>query len=60
MSGAPVRNEWCKDCQGHGARWLASHMTNPSARERWETCDRCNGDGIEPKATSASDEGDEE
>lgn len=47
MSGE--RNEYCKDCQGHGSRWLASHMTNPSAPERWETCERCEGDGFEPK-----------
>ena len=58
MSGE--RNEYCKDCQGQGSRWLASHMTNPSAREHWETCDRCGGDGFEPKAKRADEEGDEE
>ncbi len=46
----------CRDCRGHGRRWLASHMTDPSARERWETCERCDGSGEEPQPEQEDEE----
>ena len=53
---APERNEYCKACGGRGERWLSDHMTNPSAKSSWSTCDRCGGDGYEPKTEPQEDE----
>jgi hypothetical protein len=54
-----ARDEKCKDCDGWGERWLSEHLTNPSAKSSWSTCDRCGGDGYEPKHNTEEDEADE-
>lgn len=51
--------EPCKECDGWGQRWLCDHMTNPSAKSSWQTCERCNGDGFEPEEEQEEDADDE-
>lgn len=54
MSGE--RRDYCRDCQGHGSVWTCDAVDGFERNRRWETCERCDGDGYEPKTEPQEDE----
>lgn len=38
----------CPECRGWGQRFTSTHRTDPSAKDRWYDCDRCEGRGEIP------------
>lgn len=43
-----IKRQWCKRCDGDGSIFTYDFEDGFERRHRWETCEHCEGDGLEP------------
>lgn len=46
----------CPSCEGWGQRFTSPHMTDPSAKDRWDDCSKCDGRGEIPDPEAPDEE----
>jgi DnaJ-class molecular chaperone len=54
----PGKRQWCQRCDGTGSVWTFDFYDGFERNRRWETCERCQGDGFEPQEEPQEEEDD--